>query len=131
MYVQRADAHLRKRQHELARSDCEEALKIAPDDSDGFRCRARIDVANGAYDRAMTELDGAIQRFPRDTIALFMRAGAYVAKNDFGLAMADLDQAIRIDPNHAFAIVLAETTIWVIASSSLAIQKAQSRSALV
>jgi tetratricopeptide (TPR) repeat protein len=109
MYSQRAGAHLRKHQFDLAKSDCDEAFKIVPRDSDNFRCRAHVYAAKGEYDRAITELDEAIRIFPKDTIALSMRAGAYFSKGEFGHAIADLDRAIQIDPDYAGAIWLRGT----------------------
>src|SRR5260221_10894593 len=52
MYVQRAAAHLNKHHIDLALRDCDEAAKIG-EDSDNFRCRARIYVAMGAFGRAI------------------------------------------------------------------------------
>ena len=109
MYSQRAGAYLNKRQYDLAKSDCDEALKISPRDSDNFRCRAKVYAAKRAYDRAITELDEAVHLFPKDTIALSMRAGAYFSKGEFGPAIADLDHAIQIDPDYAGAISLRGT----------------------
>src|SRR6266851_858864 len=109
MYSQRAGAYLSKRRYDLAKSDCDEALKIAPQDSDNFRCRAKVYAAKAEFDRAITELNEAIHLFPKDTIALSMRAGAYSSKGEFGRAIADLDHAIQIDPDYAGAIWLRGT----------------------
>jgi tetratricopeptide (TPR) repeat protein len=105
MYAQRADAHLNKYHLDLAKRDCDTALKVA-EDSDGFRCRARIYAAMGDFGRAVAELDEAIHSFPKDIIALSMRAAYYVAKKNFDRALADLDQATEIDPDYAVAILL-------------------------
>src|SRR5262249_32119173 len=97
MYVQRAASHLNKHQIDLGLRDCDEAAKIA-EDSDNFRCRARMYLAMGAHGRAITEWDEAIRVFPKDMIALSGRGGSFLAGNDFAHAMADLDKAIEIDP---------------------------------
>jgi tetratricopeptide (TPR) repeat protein len=108
LYERRANAHLNKYQVDLAKRDCDAALKVF-EDSDGFRCRARIFSATGDHSRAIAELDEAIRSFPKDTLALWMRAISHVAWNDFGRALADLDQAIEIDPNFANAVWLRGT----------------------
>src|SRR6266550_2701637 len=108
MYGRRADAHLNKYHVDLAKRDCDAILKVA-EDSDGFRCRARIYVATGEYGRAIAELDEAIRSFPKDILALWMRAISHVGRNDLDRALADLGQAIEIDPDFASAFWLRGT----------------------
>jgi tetratricopeptide (TPR) repeat protein len=105
MYVQRAASHLNKHHIDLALRDCDEAAKIA-EDSDNFRCRARIYATMGALGRAITEWDEAVRVFPKDIIALSGRGGSFLARNDLAHAMADLEKAVEIDPEFANALWL-------------------------
>ena len=105
MYLQRSASHLNKHHIDLALRDCDEAAKIG-EDSDNFRCRARIYVAMGALGRAITEWDEAVRVFPKDMIALSGRGGSFLARNGLAHAMADLDKAIEIDPEFANALWL-------------------------
>jgi len=105
MYAQRAASHLNTHHIDLALRDCDEAAKIS-EDSDNFRCRARIYAAMGAHGRAIIEWNEAVRVFPKDMIALFGRGGSFLARNDLAHAMADLDKAIEIDPEFANALRL-------------------------
>src|SRR5260221_14275760 len=105
MYVQRAAAHLNKHHIDLALRDCDEAAKIG-EDSDNFRCRARIYVAMGALGRAITEWDEAVRVFPNDMIALSGRGGSFLSRNGLTDAMADLAKAIVFDPEFGNALCL-------------------------
>ena len=100
-YRNRAFAFAVKGQFARALEDYDEAIRLAPNDSELFNNRGNVHRFNGDVDRALADLDQAIRLDPNNGRAYNNRGVAYRQKGDHTRAIADFTAAIRLLPNDA------------------------------
>jgi tetratricopeptide (TPR) repeat protein len=120
-----------KRDTNRALDDCNQAIRLNPDDATTFNIRAlvyrdlgdndriRLDPKfalafnggglmyrdRGDNDRALADFDEAIRLDPQLAVAFKSRSLVYRDKGDIDRALADCNEAIRLDPRDATAFV--------------------------
>ena len=102
-YAHRAECFLAKRDFVTAGIDCDEAIRLAPDDFYGHNVRGIILGAQGDRAAAIAAYSKAIQLNAKDAVVYANRAGAYYEQGDNDPALADYSEAIRLNPTYAWA----------------------------
>ena len=95
-YKLRGRCYLRAKEYAKAEQDCTEALKIAPDDSKSFACRADARERLGKFKEAIDDLTHTIKLDPNDGRAFSNRAKLYQHLGDTKRAEADRKEALRL-----------------------------------
>jgi uncharacterized caspase-like protein/Tfp pilus assembly protein PilF len=92
-------------EYTLAITHFSEAIRLEPQDPDGFTRRGLSYFSNHDYDEAIADLSEAIRLAPESARAHLYRGMAYHGKDDSNpdRAIADYNNAIRFDPKLAFA----------------------------
>jgi tetratricopeptide (TPR) repeat protein len=88
---------------EDAEADLNQALKLAPNDSDVFALRAIVAVANNRTDEAIRTADRAVNADTKSATAQIARSYARQAQFDLEGARESLEKAVQLDPNDALA----------------------------
>ena len=74
--------------------------------------RAKLRLAQGDLDGAISDFDAALVFNPRLADAYVNRGVARYQKSDFASAITDFDKAIEINPRLAIAITTAAMRVW-------------------
>lgn len=82
----------------------DQALELAPDESELYYTRGVICCAAERYDEAIADLDRALERNPHDPDALTERGLVYVGRGSLARGIADYDAALELDPACAAAL---------------------------
>jgi tetratricopeptide (TPR) repeat protein len=80
-----------------------EAIRLDPTSTLGFRSRGAAYANKDDYDRAIADFNEAIRLDPKSALAFSDRGVAYANKDDYDRAIADFNQAIRLDRKSALA----------------------------
>jgi tetratricopeptide (TPR) repeat protein len=94
----------RKGEYDKAISDCNEAIRLKPDDAYAFSGRGFAYASKGEYDKAISDCNEAIRLKPDDAYAFDNRGIAYANKGEYDKAISDYDEAIRLKPDDADAL---------------------------
>jgi Tfp pilus assembly protein PilF len=92
-------AYYRKGQYDRAIQDCDDAIRLNPNDAWAFLMRGVDYAVTRHHDRAIQDFGRAIQIKPDNEIAFRHRGIEYLATNQPGRAIRDFDQAIQIKPD--------------------------------
>jgi tetratricopeptide (TPR) repeat protein len=106
MFLNRAQGHYFKGEHDLAIADCSKAIASRPL-VDAYECRAAGYSGKGDYDRAIADFSVVIDSKP-SAKAYHNRAYAHYQKNEFDDALKDLDRALKLDPTYERSIKLKD-----------------------
>lgn len=91
---------------EDALGDLSQALSLAPNDAAAYAARAKVHLAKGSYDAAVTDFSAALEQTSdrKARVPLLIGRGhTLMVKGLFDEALGDLDEAIRINPKSASA----------------------------
>jgi tetratricopeptide (TPR) repeat protein len=102
-YNNRAQAWRGKGELDIAISDCNEAIRLAPNDTYAYNNRGNALYEKGEYDRAIADFNQAIRLDPKDVDAYHNRGLAWAHQGKYDQAIADYNEAIRLDPVFADA----------------------------
>ena len=108
----RANAQLGLRQTEEARATLVLAQAIAPDDPEVHLTEARLALAEGNRDAAMTAIDAALKADPKHRDSWLFKGGLLRALGKPEGAIAAYQSVVRIDPqNHGARLALADIAL--------------------
>lgn len=108
----RANAQLGLRQTEEARATLMLAQAIAPDDPEVHLTEARLALAEGNRDAAMTAIDAALKADPKHRDSWLLKGGLLRALGKPEGAIAAYQSVLRIDPqNHGARLALADIAL--------------------
>ena len=93
--IYRGDAYKQKGDYEPAIEDFTKAIKLSPDNVDGYIARGLIYMRKNDYDLAIADYTRAIALQPDQAIHYNFRGGAYMKKNDYDRAIIDYTNAIQ------------------------------------
>ncbi len=93
----------RKGEYDKAISDCNEAIRLKPDDAYAFSGRGFAYASKGEYDKAISDYDEAIRLKPDQNDYFVNRGSAYESKGEYDKAISDCNEAIRLKPDDAYA----------------------------
>ncbi len=105
-YLSRSELLLRLNRGAEAASDCEQMLRLSPNEGWGFYCRARVSIALGKADSALEDLNTAVVKMSRSERPLITRAVLYQRKKDHDRAIADLTRALAISERDVTALTI-------------------------
>ena len=88
---------------EAAAKDLDEALKLAPNDSQALALQATMAVAANEADKALETAKRAVAADPRSAAAHIARSYALQARFDLDGARGSLETAVKLAPNDALA----------------------------
>jgi tetratricopeptide (TPR) repeat protein len=87
-----------------ALDDATAAIKLRPDEADGYALRGGMFLAFNEFERAIADFGEILRRKPGDVETLASRAFAYVQLGDSEKAIGDYNEVIRLRPDDASAI---------------------------
>ena len=87
-----------KGNHDAARADAEDAIRLDPQNPDGFVARADALAGLKQYDKAIDDYDAAIRLEPGNARFFSLRAAAFASMRETRLAIRDYTEAIRLNP---------------------------------
>jgi lipoprotein NlpI len=88
---------------DAALRDCNEALRIAPDNATAYNVRGTLFKKMMLPRRAIADYDQALGRDPNFAVAYNNRGNAHDELGEYDRALADYDMALRLDPESAIA----------------------------
>jgi tetratricopeptide (TPR) repeat protein len=93
------------RELQTALTDCNEALRLSPDNAHYLNSRALVQLKLGAFDAAIADYNAAIAQNPTDAGSLYARGVAKRKKGDTAAGDADVaaGKAIRHDIDKVYA----------------------------
>jgi tetratricopeptide (TPR) repeat protein len=100
-YFKRGNDHYNKGALDKALKDYEECIRIRPDSSDAYRCRAGVYIRKKQYDAAFKDAQEAVRLDPNNAAAHNERAVCHGAKSDYKAALEDYNDAVRLNPKEA------------------------------
>jgi len=83
---------------ELARHDCDEAVRLSNRDPNSLDSRAMVSLKLGKFAEARSFYDEALQAWPRTPRFLYGRGVAFLRMGDEAKGRADIDEALKLDP---------------------------------
>jgi tetratricopeptide (TPR) repeat protein len=100
----RAEVYGQAGEYDHALADATEAIRLKPNDQDGYVKRGWAHISKKDYDSAITDFTTAIRLNPDAAFAAYRgRATAHQNKGDFDRAIADLGNALRLAPDSSGA----------------------------
>jgi TonB family protein len=102
-YQQRADAHAKKGEFQLAVADYDKAAEMRGDDPVIFLNRAKAHVGMESFGRSVEDFSKALELEPRSAEIYVNRGASFEKLGDDDKAMADYRKALEIDPRNAAA----------------------------
>ena len=84
---------------ESAAADCDESLRLRPNDAFAFDSRGIIHLSLSQIDNAIADFDAALTIFPKFASPLYGRGIAKLKKGDVGAGNADINAAKAIRPD--------------------------------
>jgi tetratricopeptide (TPR) repeat protein len=82
-------------------ADLNEAIRLAPDNANGYESRGNVFNTIKQYDRAIEDYNEALRLKPDFGLAFSDRGAAWYFKGEYRKAVADYDTAIRLVPGRA------------------------------
>ena len=82
-------------------ADCDEALRIRPNDASILDSRGIAYLKKGALDKSIDDFDAALRIDAKKAVSLYGRAVAKRQKGDVTGSEADISAALAIKPNVA------------------------------
>lgn len=98
-YFNRGNVHAHNGRFDRAIADYTQAIKLDPDDADGYNNRGNAYRRAGQLDRAIADFNLAIKLAPTDPDPVNGRGDAYLGKNQPDRALEDFNRAIKLDPD--------------------------------
>jgi tetratricopeptide (TPR) repeat protein len=89
----------KKAVYDRAIADFTQAIRLDPDNAEGYLERGIAYDSKGDYDRAIADYNQAIRLNPDYYTAYNNRGDAYGGKGDYDRAIADYNQVIRLNPD--------------------------------
>ena len=119
-FAYRASLLLAVGQVDEAGADIEQALRLAPNDSDALALQSIVAVVQNEKDKALNVAQRAVGAAADSATALIALSYAQQARFDLEGARASLEKAVQLDPNNALAWArLAELSssfgVWITA----------------
>ena len=90
-----------RRELELARQDCDVAVRGASDSSAPFIARANVSLLEQKWPQAIDDLSSAIRVDPKLALAYRARAAAELAAGDKASSLRDIEHAATLEPARA------------------------------
>lgn len=90
-----------KGQYDLAISEFNKALEIAPESAETYNDRGIAYSKNGQYDQAISDFTKALEIKPSDARVYYNRGITYAIKDQYDLALSDLNRSLQIHPGEA------------------------------
>jgi tetratricopeptide (TPR) repeat protein len=87
--------------HNKAIADCDEAIRLNPNDSGAFNNQGNAWADKEEYDKAIADYSAGIRIDPKCAIHWVGRGIALMGKGEYKRAISDFDEASRLDPKHA------------------------------
>lgn len=106
IYLSRSELLFRLNRTLEAGPDCDQILRLAPNEGWGYYCRARVSIASDKTDTALEDLNTAIVKMYRSERPLITRAMLYERKKDHDRAIADLTRALAISERDTNALTM-------------------------
>jgi tetratricopeptide (TPR) repeat protein len=103
--------------YDLAISEFNKALKIAPSSPELYNNRGIVYSKSGQYDLAISDFTKAVELAPNATQAYYNRGITYLIKDQYKLAFSDLNKALDIDPLYKSAYDIRGSMYGVLACS--------------
>ena len=88
--------------YDRAIEDCTQAIRLEPDNVDGYLNRGGMYSAKGDFDRAIADFTRAIQLDPDNASGYGSRGNVYDKKGDFDRAIADFNRRIQLEPDDKY-----------------------------
>ena len=90
---------------QAALADCNESLRLKPDDANTLNSRGLVQLKLGAYDRAIADYSAAIAQNAKDAGSLYARGIAKLKSGDTDAGNADIAaaKAIKSDVPEEYA----------------------------
>jgi tetratricopeptide (TPR) repeat protein len=82
-----------------ALADCNESLRLRPDDANTLNSRGLVQLKRGTYDRAVADYSAAIAKDEKDANSLYGRGTAKLRSGDTAGGNADIAAAKAIKPD--------------------------------
>jgi tetratricopeptide (TPR) repeat protein len=101
-FANRCKAYNDRLQYDLALVDCDQALKLDPNDVSAYNNRGNAYSGKGDREHAIADYTRAIELNPKFATAYSNRARQWRGKGDLARAIADLTDAIRINPRDLY-----------------------------
>jgi tetratricopeptide (TPR) repeat protein len=95
--IERGKALLARGDFDLADSELAQAIRLAPENPEGFLLRGQISEQQGEDDRALDDYSTAVQLDVSQLLTFAQRLLAFTARRDFASAVADADQSIQVN----------------------------------
>ena len=86
---------------ENALADSNKAIRLYPNDPQGYHARGLAYLYKRDFDNAIADFNQAIELGLKAPELYNVLGSVYFSKGDFDNAIATLDEGIRLDPNHA------------------------------
>jgi tetratricopeptide (TPR) repeat protein len=93
-----ANDHLQRGEIDKAIETYTKAIKLKPENSEAWRCRASAYIRKKQYDKAIEDCDQALVLNHANAKAFNERAVAHGAKGDLKSALGDYNEAVRLAP---------------------------------
>jgi tetratricopeptide (TPR) repeat protein len=109
--------YLEKGQYDLAITEFDKALTIAPSSPELYNNRGIVYSKARQYDLAISDFTKAVELAPDAIQAYYNRGITYIAKDQFNMAFLDLSKVLEIDPLYKAAYDTRGTMHAVLACS--------------
>lgn len=103
--------------YDLAISEFNKALKIAPSSPELYNNRGIVYSKAGQYDLAISDFTKALELKPDSTQAYYNRGITYLIKDQYKMAFSDLNKVLDIDPLNKSAYDIRGSMYGVLACS--------------
>ncbi|HEY5315488.1 MAG TPA: tetratricopeptide repeat protein [Pirellulales bacterium] len=104
--VGRAESWFEEGNADRAITDCNEAIRLNPNDPLAYLVRSSVWTEKGESEKAIADCNEAIRLDPKDPDAYIARSGVCTAKGETDKAIADCSEAIRLDPKSDVAYLI-------------------------
>ncbi len=95
--IERGKALLASGDFDLAEIELTRAIRLAPDNPEGFLLRGQVSEQQGKDDRALDDYSATLQRDMSQLLTFTQRLLAFTARRDFDRAVADADQSSQVN----------------------------------
>lgn len=104
MYRERGACHAMLGEHDKAKADLDEAVRLAPRDASNYNSRGYyLHIQHGDHRSAIADLDRAIKQDPNYGFAFSNRGWCWFQIGDTAKALRDLRLAVRKTPSNSYA----------------------------